>query len=131
MTQVIVIGHGHYGTYIKESMTMLLGEPQGFSFIDFLIGEDVETLKNKIRVAVEEHKGKEILLATDILGGSPFNESIMVAIENPDIVVIAGLNLSGYCEMVYKLEEPVRDVAKAAYESMAISVLVYPEDVIK
>ncbi len=130
MTQVIVIGHGHYGSSTKESMTMLLGEPRGFSFIDFLIGEDVETLKNKIKEEVAKHEDKEILLAVDLLGGSPFNESVMLAVEKPNIVVIAGLNLSAYCEIIYKLDLPAKEVAKAAYESMFISVIAYPEDVL-
>ncbi len=130
MTQVIVIGHGHYGTGIKESMTMLMGEPQGFSFIDFLKEESVEMLKTKIKEEVLKYQDKQIILAVDLLGGSPFNESAMLAVENENIVVIAGLNLSAYCEIVYRLNLPAKEVARIAYDSMKISVVVYPESII-
>ena len=47
MTKVIVLGHGGYGTAIKNNLGMLMGELEGFFYIDFNPGDDLNVLDGK------------------------------------------------------------------------------------
>ena len=56
MTNVVILGHGGYGTATERNMNMLVGAPESFRFIDFDEQDDLNTLKEKIKELEEEVK---------------------------------------------------------------------------
>jgi PTS system N-acetylgalactosamine-specific IIA component len=128
MTKVIVIGHGSYGSMIEESLKMLVGSPDGFSFLDFDIHDDLTVLKNKLHDAVSFNEGSPILFACDLTGGSPFREASILAMENREYAVVGGLNTAGFTEMVYNLELPPIELAKLAVEASKESMMIFNTD---
>lgn len=125
MTKVIVLGHGGYGTAVKMNLAMLLGDLEGFSYIDFNPGDDLIVLDQRIKKAVEGIENDPILFACDLTGGSPFRQACLMAVDHPQMVVVAGLNTSGYADIAYALDLPPKQLAEQAIEASKEAMQVF------
>lgn len=94
MVGVIVSGHGNFASGNLSSARLILGDQEKVEGVDFLEDDSTDILKSKILSAIEQ-LGNEILILTDLAGGSPFNNSVVIKNEriNQKIEVIAGTNL--------------------------------------
>lgn len=95
MTIAIVIGtHGWAAEQLLKTAEMLLGEQENVGWIDFVPGENAETLIEKYKVRLAElDTSKGVLFLVDTWGGSPFNAASRIVVDNPDYDVIAGVNI--------------------------------------
>ncbi len=125
MTKVIVLGHGGYGTAIKNNLGMLMGELEGFFYIDFNPGDDLNVLDGKIKEIIEGHEDEPILFACDLTGGSPFRQACLLAVEHPNMVVVAGLNTSGFADIAYMLDLSPLELANQAVEASKEAMQVF------
>lgn len=124
MTNVIVIGHGGYGSAIRSNLEMLVGQIEGFQYLDFNIGEDLNSLQKKIRSAIEKVSG-QVLFACDLTGGSPFREASLMASTNKNYCVVAGLNTAGYSEIAYNLDLEPRALAELGIDASKGSMMIF------
>lgn len=127
MAQVIVSGHGGYASAVRDNLTMLLGVPEGFHFVDFNPGDDLTDLTAGLAAAVEACGGEDILFCCDLTGGSPFRQCAMLCVERPGCVAVAGLNQAAYAEMVYNLDQPPSALCNMAIETTKESIQRFPE----
>lgn len=125
MTHVIVIGHGGYGTAIKNNLAMLLGELEHFSYIDFNIGEGLEELNEKIENTIKDFKDEPMLMACDLAGGSPFRQACLLASEASNITVVAGLNTAGYSSIAYSSDMSPKELAEMAVEASKEALMIF------
>ncbi|MFS2225572.1 PTS mannose transporter subunit IIAB [Pantoea sp. B65] len=95
MTIAIVIGtHGWAAEQLVKTAEMLLGEQQNVGWIDFVPGENAETLIEKYNARLTEldtHEG--VLFLVDTWGGSPFNAASRIVVDKQNYEVIAGVNI--------------------------------------
>lgn len=126
MTNLIVIGHGGFGTAIKNALGMLIGETEGVVYVDFNKEDDLQTLIERIDAAAALCDG-EILFACDIAGGSPFRQCAMKCIDKQGWMAVAGLNVSAYSEMVYNLDMPVEELLELGMEVTHATVARFPD----
>lgn len=126
MTNLIIIGHGGFGSAVKNSLGMLLGETEGVVYIDFNKEDDLQILIGKIDGAASQCEGN-ILFACDISGGSPFRQCAIKCIDKPGWMAVAGLNMSAYSEMVYNLDLPVDELLELGMEVTHSTVARFPE----
>ncbi len=95
MTIAIVIGtHGWAAEQLLKTAEMLLGEQQNVGWIDFVPGENAETLIEKYHAQLEKldtHQG--VLFLVDTWGGSPFNAASRIVVDKAQHDVIAGVNI--------------------------------------
>jgi N-acetylgalactosamine PTS system EIIA component len=126
MTNVIIAGHGGYGTAIKNCLGMLLGETPGIFYVDFNEQDNLESLNQKLQDTMLQCGEEEILYACDLTGGSPFKQCAMICAENPKHITVAGINVAAYAEMVYNLELSVSELADLAIETTRASILRFP-----
>ena len=126
MTNLIILGHGGYGTAVKNTLAVLLGETDGVLYIDFNKEDDLQALIEKIDGAVDQCTG-DILFACDIAGGSPFRQCAMRCIDRGDRRAAAGLNIAAYAEMVFNLKLPVEELLELALQSARRSIVRFPE----
>lgn len=75
MTIAIVIGtHGWAAEQLLKTAEMLLGEQENVGWIDFVPGENAETLIEKYNAQLAKlDTTKGVLFLVDTWGGSPFN----------------------------------------------------------
>jgi PTS system N-acetylgalactosamine-specific IIA component len=127
MAKVIIVGHGGYGTAVKNCLGMLLGDTPGIFYVDFNREDNLDTLKQKLYAAMECCGEDKILFACDLTGGSPFKQCAVICAEKPGHIAVAGLNIAACAEMVYNLDMSVEELADMALETARMSMLRFPE----
>ncbi len=95
MTIAIVIGtHGWAAEQLLKTAEMLLGEQENVGWIDFVPGENAETLIEKYQAQLEKlDTSKGVLFLVDTWGGSPFNAASRIVVDKEGYEVIAGVNI--------------------------------------
>lgn len=95
MTIAIVIGtHGWAAEQLLKTTEMLLGEQENVGWIDFVPGENAETLIEKYNAQLEKlDTAAGVLFLVDTWGGSPFNAASRIVVDKPNYEVIAGVNV--------------------------------------
>ena len=95
MTIAIVIGtHGWAAEQLLKTAEMLLGEQENVGWIDFVPGENAETLIEKYHARLAElDTAKGVLFLVDTWGGSPFNAASRVVVDKENHDVVAGVNI--------------------------------------
>jgi PTS system mannose-specific IIB component len=95
VTIAIVIGtHGWAAEQLLKTAEMLLGEQENVGWIDFVPGENAETLIEKYNAQIEKlDTSKGVLFLVDTWGGSPFNAASRIVVDKEHYEVIAGVNI--------------------------------------
>lgn len=95
MTIAIVIGtHGWAAEQLLKTAEMLLGEQENIAWIDFVPGENAETLIEKYNAklaGLDTQQG--VLFFVDTWGGSPFNAASRIVVDKEHYEVVAGVNI--------------------------------------
>ncbi|EPJ7086259.1 PTS mannose transporter subunit IIAB [Citrobacter amalonaticus] len=95
MTIAIVIGtHGWAAEQLLKTAEMLLGEQENVGWIDFVPGENAETLIEKYNAQLAKLDTRNgVLFLVDTWGGSPFNAASRIVVDKEQYEVIAGVNI--------------------------------------
>ncbi|WP_272521646.1 MULTISPECIES: PTS mannose transporter subunit IIAB [unclassified Providencia] len=95
MSIAIMIGtHGVAAEQLLRTTEMLIGEQENVSFIDFVPGENADTLFEKYTqklTSLDTSAG--VLFLVDTWGGSPFNAATRIANEHGNYEIITGVNV--------------------------------------
>ncbi|HDR2349625.1 TPA: PTS mannose transporter subunit IIAB [Enterobacter asburiae] len=119
MTIAIVIGtHGWAAEQLLKTAEMLLGEQENVGWIDFVPGENAETLIEKYNAQLAKlDTSKGVLFLVDTWGGSPFNAASRIVVDKEHYEVVAGVNIPMLVETFM-----ARDDNPAFYELVALAV---------
>ena len=95
MTIAIVIGtHGWAAEQLLKTAEMLLGGQENVGWIDFVPGENAETLIEKYNAQLAKlDTSKGVLFLVDTWGGSPFNAASRIVVDKEHYEVVAGVNI--------------------------------------
>ncbi|EPJ8533584.1 MULTISPECIES: PTS mannose transporter subunit IIAB [Providencia] len=95
MSIAIMIGtHGVAAEQLLRTTEMLIGEQENVSFIDFIPGENADTLFDKYTQKLTDlDTSKGVLFLVDTWGGSPFNAASRIVNENSNYDIITGVNV--------------------------------------
>lgn len=95
MAIAIIVGtHGYCAEQLLKSTEMLLGKQDNTAWVDFVPGENVDTLIEKYNVVLERlDVSQGALFFVDIWGGSPFNAANVISSQKENLDVIAGVNI--------------------------------------
>jgi len=91
MIGIIVTGHGGFATGLAKNVKMLSGVE--VNAIDFTEDITPEQLDEKLVAALDSYSDlKNLIVFTDIPGGTPYNRAVTVSLANPKVRVVAGTN---------------------------------------
>lgn len=95
MTIAIVIGtHGWSAEQLLKTAEMLLGNQDNVGWVDFVAGENAETLIEKYHAQLAKLDTTQgVLFLVDTWGGSPFNAASRIVVDKQHYEVIAGVNI--------------------------------------
>jgi PTS system, mannose/fructose/sorbose family, IIB component len=95
VTIAIVIGtHGWAAEQLLKTAEMLLGEQENVGWIDFVPGENAETLIEKYTAQLSRlDTSSGVLFLVDTWGGSPFNAASRIVVDKDRYEVVAGVNI--------------------------------------
>lgn len=92
---IIIATHGVAAEQLRKTAEMLIGEQENTATIDFVSGENAETIMGKYqeKLAGELSHCDEVLFLVDTWGGSPFNAANRVADGNDNMDIVTGVNV--------------------------------------
>ena len=82
-------------------LKLLLANKINFEAIDFPIGSTNTELAKQLQEAVERLNCSDIIFCTDIAGGTPFNQSVILSTHLPNSKVISGTNVPVLLEALF------------------------------
>ena len=125
MIGIVVTGHGHFAGGLLSAIELVAGKPENVACVEFEGGQSAEDLKAALRAAIMGLEGEEVLVLTDLTGGTPFNMSAVIQKELTEkaVKVLAGINMAGMVEAVFsrnimKFEELAKLVAESARQGI-------------
>lgn len=94
MVGFILSGHECFASGLHSSLTLISGAPEYYQYVDFLQNMTQESLLEKFKEARAALVDcDEVVVMTDIMGGTPFKTAVMLSFEDESIQVISGTNL--------------------------------------
>jgi len=99
--KIILASHGNFASGILNSLHIICGENDLVEALDCYVTTDFE-LSKVVKNIMIKYKESELIVITDIFGGSVNNEFLNY-IKQPNFYLIAGLNLPFLIELSTKL----------------------------
>ncbi|WP_410015291.1 PTS mannose transporter subunit IIAB [Sodalis sp. C49] len=95
MSIAIIIGtHGSAAEQLLKTAEMILGAQENVAWIDFVPGENAETLIEKYTARLAQLDTQEgVLFLVDTWGGSPFNAASRIVVDKENYEVVTGVNI--------------------------------------
>lgn len=126
---VVIITHGRSAEALRETVQMIIGEQHQLFTVDFLPGENVGSLINKIQTLA---LSSAVLFLVDFFGGSPFNAAALYRKELAQGEVVAGVNIPMLVNVLIERDEvaTLSVLAELAQQSGAEGVIRLRTDLI-
>ena len=94
MIALIIGSHGLFSEELLKSSEMVFGSQLNIATVTFKPGEGTDNLLEKYNDALSKLDCKDgVLFMVDLFGGSPFNAASTIAIKNPNMEIVTGVNL--------------------------------------
>ncbi len=94
MVGCVLTGHGTFANGLADALKMIAGEQEAFvpvPFIEAGAATYPETLAATISDLLDTTDG--VLVFCDLLGGTPFNQAMIIAQSYSNVEVVTGTNL--------------------------------------
>lgn len=102
MVGFILTGHGQFSSGLASAIAMVAGDQPAFKIVPFE-GDAAATYGEDLRAAIaamrEECEG--VLVFVDLLGGTPFNQAMMISQDIDNVEVVTGTNLPMVIELLF------------------------------
>ncbi len=123
MTKGLIITHGNLGRELISVAEKILEQKVDLDYISFDWQEDGSKAINKVEDYLRKNKGKNIVIFTDMFGGSPTN--ICFKFKRKNMEIITGINLPGLLKFLSyrktaKFDELVTITKKGSIEGVNI-----------
>ena len=101
MVGFILTGHGHFANGLKSALDMVAGDQEAFEIVPFE-GSQAATYGEDLRAAITKLRGETdgVLVFVDLLGGTPFNQAMMISADVDNVEIVAGTNLPMLIELM-------------------------------
>ncbi|GEM03112.1 PTS N-acetylgalactosamine IIA component [Halolactibacillus miurensis] len=108
MAQLIVTGHANFSSGLLSSVKLITGLDEKFTAVDFLESMGAEALNQELQAKIQE-TNDDVLIFTDLPGGTPFNQSVLIKTTLTDrtIEVVSGTNLPMLVEASMMDQQPI------------------------
>lgn len=133
MIQLVVVAHGEFASGILTSLRLIAGEVEKVVAIDFVEGMSAQEVKDRIKQTISGEK--QVLILTDLAGGTPFKTSVELVVEQgqQEIAVLSGLNLAmlldaSFSRLTYEFEPLVQKLVAVAKEGVVDSIRLLAQD---
>ena len=101
--KLILVGHGQYASGVASAVSMLSGNEEAVSFVDFTPVVSPDEFESRLRGVAE--CGEEVVIICDLVGGTPYNRACVIAHGNDQVKVVAGMNLAAILEAALSIED--------------------------
>ena len=101
MIGFILTGHGQFSNGIASAIDMVAGDQPAFQIVPFE-GSQAASYGDDLRAAITAMRAETdgVLVFVDLLGGTPFNQAMMISQDISDVEVVTGANLPMLIELL-------------------------------
>jgi PTS system mannose-specific IIA component len=92
MTGLVVVAHAGLAAELIKAAEMIVGTIEGAAYVEIKPDDSVEKIRLALTSAIESVHSENILIMTDMFGGTPSNMSLSFLKEDR-IEVLTGVNL--------------------------------------
>lgn len=92
MTGLVVVAHAGLAAELIKAAEMIVGTIDGAASVEIKPDDSVEVIRSALTSAIEAVSAENIIIMTDMFGGTPSNMSLSFLKENM-IEVLTGVNL--------------------------------------
>lgn len=128
MINAIITGHGEFSLGMLHALEMIAGEQDKFKAVPFLNDDSMEGYQEKLLSALKEvsEESSSTIIFTDLKGGTPFNVSMLLTTNMPNVKVVAGSNLPILLEFVGQrfLDGDIEQVLEALINTATEGIVV-------
>ena len=122
MINILLVTHGNFGKELLKSSELIIGKVENAESIPFEQGESFEELLAKVEEAVERLSDDELIVFTDMYGGSPFI-AVSRVMKGMNFYHITGINFPLFIDIAvnrdsYTLEEIAEKIIKNGKKSI-------------
>lgn len=115
--RLILMSHGHLAEELHRSAQMIMGEIDGLFTVSMLESDGLDGTREKLRTVLDQVRDEaEVIVAADLLSGTPCNVAVQAMYERPGLRVITGLNLPMTIEYAAADMEDVDELAQYLWE---------------
>lgn len=103
MIGFILTGHGQFSNGLKSALDMVAGDQSAFQIVPFE-GSEAATYGDDLRAAITAMRAEceeGVIVFVDLLGGTPFNQSMMIANDVDKLEIVTGTNLPMVIELLF------------------------------
>ncbi|MDD2396857.1 MAG: PTS fructose transporter subunit IIA [Tissierellia bacterium] len=112
MINILLVTHGELGKELLKSSELIIGEVENAKSISFNYGDSFDTLLKKVEENIEELSDDELIVFTDMYGGSPYN-AVNRAMKNRDFYHITGINFPLFIDIAISRDSySLKDIAE-------------------
>lgn len=122
MINILLVTHGNFGKELLKSSELIIGPVEGAEAISFQQGDSFEQLSGRVVEAIERLSEDDLIVFTDMYGGSPFN-AVSRVMKNNNFYHITGINFPLFIDIAvnrdsYSLEEIAEKIIKNGKKSI-------------
>ncbi|HEX3650795.1 MAG TPA: PTS mannose transporter subunit IIAB [Pseudonocardiaceae bacterium] len=112
---VVLVGHGGLPDGVRDAVEMILGEQERLATVSLRPDGSPEIVAEQVTEAVAKLGGdRGALVLADLMGGSPANAVGLLALRDPALCLVAGLNLAMALEVLTSPAETAAELADVA-----------------
>ncbi len=102
MVGFVLTGHGQFSNGLASAIDMVAGDQEAFKVVPFE-GSQAATYGDDLRQAIVElsETCEGVLVFVDLLGGTPFNQAMMIAQDVENLQIVTGTNLPMLIELLF------------------------------
>ncbi|KAF1299440.1 PTS mannose transporter subunit IIA [Enterococcus sp. JM4C] len=101
--KLVLASHGKFASGILSSLQLICGATDEITTLDCYLTEEFD-LHAAVAEIIEANVDKEVVVVTDLFGGSVNNE-FLTYIQRPNYYLVAGMNLPFLIELVTGLNQ--------------------------
>lgn len=108
---VILISHGYFAKYAMDSAEMIIGKQENYKVISVTDDKDLEDVIKELEDSYNVlSKGREVIVLTDIFGGTPCNATSRLILSGKKVMAYTGFNLPVLLELLLNRDKPLSEV---------------------
>jgi PTS system mannose-specific IIA component len=107
---IVVVSHGQVAGELVNAARNIVGDVPAITAVSIGWADDMAAAREKIGQAVAEVGGGDVLILTDMFGGTPTNVSLPFL--SPRVEIVTGVNLPMLIKLIGLREGDLLEVAR-------------------
>ncbi|AWM73270.1 hypothetical protein DKL56_01470 [Lactobacillus apis] len=108
--KIILVSHGKLAKGMKDTVEMIAGQQENLEAYEaYENGTSDDSFINDLKNSLTLSKNDDVIIVTDVLGGSVNNEATQLLKDYPNLTILTGMNLPLIITLVTTVNSGISD----------------------